>query len=47
MKISVLSVIAVFLLGALPDQSQVDFEETWIKADFQKSREENKVDFND
>ena len=38
MKISVLSVIAVLLLGALPVQSQVVFEETGIKAVFQKAR---------
>ena len=37
MKISVLSVIAVLLLGALPVQSQVVFEETGIKAVFQKA----------
>ena len=43
MKISVLSVIAVLLLGALPIQSQVVFEETGIKAVFQKAREENKL----
>lgn len=30
MKISVLSVIAVLLLGALPVQSQVVFEETGL-----------------
>ena len=47
MKISVLSVIAVLLLGALPVQSQVVFEETGIKAVFQKAREENKLVFID
>ena len=47
MKISVLSVIAVLLLGALPVQSQVVFEETGIKAVFQKAREENKLVFMD
>lgn len=45
MKISVLSVIAVLLGGTLPVQSQVVFEETGIKAVFQKAREENKLVF--
>ena len=47
MKISVLSVIAVLLGGTLPVQSQVVFEETGIKAVFQKAREENKLVFMD
>ena len=47
MKISVLSVIAVLLLGALPVQSQVVFEETGIIAVFQNAREENKLVFID
>ena len=47
MKISVLSVIAVLLLGALPVQSQVVFEETGLKAVFQQAREENKLVFID